>query len=59
MIRRFRDTKPAEGEDRVYIPGDPEREMMEKRKREGIPLIDSVIEGLKEVADKLDISFPS
>jgi len=57
-IRRFRGAKPAEGHDRVYIPGDPEREILEKRKAEGIPLIDSVIEDLKELADKLEIKFP-
>jgi LDH2 family malate/lactate/ureidoglycolate dehydrogenase len=58
-IRRFRDAKPAEGHDRVYIPGDPEREMAEKRKAEGIPLMDSVVEDLKELAEKLGIKSPS
>ena len=57
-IRRFRDAKPAEGHDRVYIPGDPEREMIEKRKREVISLMDSVVEKLKELADKYEIRFP-
>ena len=31
-IRRFRNATPAEGHDRVRIPGDPEREIMGKRK---------------------------
>jgi LDH2 family malate/lactate/ureidoglycolate dehydrogenase len=57
-IRRFRNAKPAEGHDRVIIPGDPEREIMEKRKVEGIPLMDSVVKDLKEIAKKLDITFP-
>ena len=57
-IRRFRDAKPAEGHDRVYIPGDPEREMIEKRKKEGISIMDSVVEELKELADKYGIRFP-
>ena len=57
-IRRFRETRPAKGQDRVYIPGDPEREMIEKRKKEGLPLIDSVVEGLKALAEKLEIRFP-
>jgi len=57
-IRRFRDAKPAEGHERVYIPGDPEREMAEKRKVDGIHLMDSVIEDLKELAKKLGIKFP-
>jgi LDH2 family malate/lactate/ureidoglycolate dehydrogenase len=58
-IRRFRDAKPAKGHDRVYIPGDPEREIMEKRKVEGIPLMDSVIKDLQELSRKLGIRFPS
>jgi LDH2 family malate/lactate/ureidoglycolate dehydrogenase len=57
-IRRFRDAKPAKGQDRVYIPGDPERELMEKRKVEGIPLMDSVIKDLQELGKKLGIKFP-
>ncbi len=57
-IRRFRDAKPAEGHDRVYIPGDPEREMFEKRKIEGIPLMESVVKDLEALGDKLGIKFP-
>ena len=57
-IRRFREAKPADGHDRVYIPGDPEREMVEKRMREGISIMDSVVEELKELAGKYEIPFP-
>jgi LDH2 family malate/lactate/ureidoglycolate dehydrogenase len=58
-IRRFRDAKPSEGHDRVYIPGDPERETVEKRKAAGIHLMDSVIEDLNKLADKLELEFPT
>jgi len=57
-IRRFRNATPAEGYDRVMIPGDPEREIMEKRKVEGIPLMDSVVKDLREIGKKFGIKFP-
>src|SRR5687768_1368930 len=37
-ISRFRKAKTIEGEDRVIIPGDPEREMEELRRSNGIPI---------------------
>ena len=46
-IRRFRSAKPAEGYEKVLIPGDPEREMELVRKTAGIPLLDPVVEDLK------------
>jgi LDH2 family malate/lactate/ureidoglycolate dehydrogenase len=56
-IQRFRSAKPAEGYDKVLIPGDPEREMEIVRMKEGIPLVDSVVADLKEVADKFSLKF--
>jgi len=57
-IRRFRNATPATGFDRVIIPGDPEREIMEIRKVEGIPLMDSVVKDLREIGKKFGIRFP-
>lgn len=57
-ITRFRNTKAAAGK-QVLIPGDPEREMEEKRQRDGIPLNHKVVQDLKEVAKKLDLTFKS
>lgn len=56
-IQRFRSAAPAEGYDKVLIPGDPEREMETIRKKEGIPLVDSVVAELKTVADKFSLKF--
>jgi L-2-hydroxycarboxylate dehydrogenase (NAD+) len=56
-ISRFRAARPAEGYERVLIPGDPEREMEVIRMKEGIPLVDSVVADLQEVADKFSIKF--
>jgi len=56
-IQRFRSATPTPGHERVLIPGDPEREMETIRMKEGIPLVDSVVEDLKLVAQKFAISF--
>ncbi len=56
-IQRFRSAKPAEGFDKVLIPGDPEREMESIRMKEGIPLVDSVEEDLKLIAEKFSLHF--
>lgn len=56
-INRFRSAKPVEGQPRVLIPGDPEREMNAIRLREGIPLNSKVVEDLKELAKKFELKF--
>jgi len=56
-IERFRMAKPDKEHERVLIPGDPEREMEAIRMKEGIPIVDSVVEDLKKVGEKLGIEF--
>jgi LDH2 family malate/lactate/ureidoglycolate dehydrogenase len=56
-ITRFRSAKTVEGEDRVLIPGDPEREIEAIRIKSGIPIMDSVEEELKSLAQKLGVTF--
>lgn len=56
-IERFRLAKPAEGYEKVLIPGDPEREMESMRMKEGIPLEDSVVADLKSVAAKYSLTL--
>ena len=48
-ITRFRNAKPANGLNKVLIPGDPEREMEAIRMSNGIPLVDSVVAELNKV----------
>jgi L-2-hydroxycarboxylate dehydrogenase (NAD+) len=55
-IKRFRAAKPITGQERVLIPGDPERETEQLRSREGIPLVASVVTELQELAGKLQLS---
>lgn len=56
-LRRFRGAKPIEGEEKVLIPGDPEREMQQSRMEHGIPLLQPVAEDLQKLAEKLQLSF--
>ena len=54
-IERFRKAKPAAGYDKVLIPGDPEREMESIRMKEGIPVVESVVDDLKKVGEQFSI----
>src|SRR5687768_16855278 len=49
-IRVFRNTKPASGTNGPLIPGDPEREAEAIRSKEGIPLIQPVVDKLLDIA---------
>lgn len=55
-ITHFREAKPKDINQKVLIPGDPEREMELIRMQEGIPLYPSVQEELKALAQKLSIT---
>jgi L-2-hydroxycarboxylate dehydrogenase (NAD+) len=57
-IRRFREAKTVEGQEKVLIPGDPEREMEAERRSAGIPLLLPVIDDLALVAGKFGIAMP-
>jgi L-2-hydroxycarboxylate dehydrogenase (NAD+) len=51
-IKRFRNAKPVQGEKKVLIPGDPEREMEKERKEKGIPLLEVVVNDLKALGER-------
>src|SRR5262249_27511872 len=54
-IRRFRSAKTVAGEDKVLIPGDPEREMENERLHNGIPVLHAVVEDLSSLGQKFGI----
>lgn len=56
-ITRFRAAKPAEGYEKVLIPGDPEREAEAERRTTGIPLVDSVANDLKMIGEKFGLTL--
>jgi L-2-hydroxycarboxylate dehydrogenase (NAD+) len=58
-ITRFRSAKTVEGQKRVLIHGDPEREMSVTRKANGIPLNPKVIENLKDLAGRFNLKILS
>lgn len=54
-IHRFRNAKPAPGQDKVLVPGDPEREAEAAYLKNGIPIIDAVWKDLKDIGERFDI----
>ncbi len=54
-IQRFRDAKPAAGYEKVLIPGDPERESEMIRMKNGIPLLNAVIEDLNHTGKQFGL----
>jgi LDH2 family malate/lactate/ureidoglycolate dehydrogenase len=57
-IERFRKAKTTEDQEKVLIPGDPEREFEREREIHGIPLLDKVIEDLSDLGKKMGVPFP-
>src|SRR6185369_564996 len=51
-IRRFRSAKTVAGQERVLIPGDPEREAQKDRMENGIPLLSAVVKDLRELGER-------
>jgi len=56
-IETFRASESAEGQPKVLIPGDPEREMEGKTNKEGVDILGPVKKDLVEIAEKLNIEF--
>src|SRR6056297_1536676 len=56
-METFKSSESAEGQPKVLIPGEPEREAEQKSASEGIHLLEPIQKDLKEVADELDIPF--
>jgi LDH2 family malate/lactate/ureidoglycolate dehydrogenase len=56
-IRAFRAATPIAGEEKVLIPGDPERMIEAIRMQEGIPVLDSVVKDLQQLAQRFGIDF--
>ena len=56
-IQRFRSAKTMAGQEKVLIPGDPEREMETDRMKNGIPVLDMVLEDLVKTGEKFSVTF--
>jgi LDH2 family malate/lactate/ureidoglycolate dehydrogenase len=53
--RTHRATRPQPGTGGPLIPGDPEREAEEVRRREGIPLLSPVVDSLREISRRTGV----
>lgn len=56
-IGRFRQAKPTEGNEKVLIPGDPERELEAERRVSGIPLLMPVVEDLRSLGERFGVKL--
>ena len=56
-IQGFRNAKTVPGQDKVLVPGDPEREYELKRRIDGLPLLNQVVEDLQSLSQKFSIPW--
>jgi L-2-hydroxycarboxylate dehydrogenase (NAD+) len=57
LLHALKDSPKADGQDRIYVAGEPEWECEQRRRREGIPLAPGLATQLQEVAAEVAISF--
>ncbi|MDE3125009.1 MAG: Ldh family oxidoreductase [Bacteroidota bacterium] len=55
-IERFRAAKPIDNQQKVLIPGDPERDIEALRMKDGIPLLAPVMNDLNSIAIKFGLA---
>lgn len=58
LIEGLHSVPPADGFDRVRVPGEPEAETLERRRRDGIPIPSGLGGELQELADRHDVPVP-
>jgi LDH2 family malate/lactate/ureidoglycolate dehydrogenase len=49
LIRLMQEAPKADGQERIYIPGEKEFEIAERRRKEGVPVHPKVVETLREI----------
>jgi L-2-hydroxycarboxylate dehydrogenase (NAD+) len=57
LIKELKSTRPIEGQERVYVAGEIEFETARRRAEEGIPLLGSVIKGLRDIGEQLQVTY--
>ncbi|MCC6722493.1 MAG: Ldh family oxidoreductase [Bacteroidia bacterium] len=57
-IERFKKSEPSDNSNSVLIPGEPEYNCYNERIKNGIPIIENVVNDLKEIAFKFNLEHP-
>lgn len=56
-IQGFRSCRTIPGEEKVLVPGDPEREFETERNNNGIPLLEQVVSDLTELGERFGVDL--
>jgi LDH2 family malate/lactate/ureidoglycolate dehydrogenase len=57
LIRDLKATPPIAGQERVYVAGEIEFETAQERAERGIPLMASVLKGLRDVSEQVGVPY--
>jgi LDH2 family malate/lactate/ureidoglycolate dehydrogenase len=57
LLQALKDSPKAEGQDRIYVAGEPEWECEARRRREGIPIAPGLVEQLRAVSADMAVPF--
>lgn len=57
LIRMMKDSPKAVGQERIFIAGEKEFEMADRRRTQGIPLLETVVESLKASGQTVGLPF--
>jgi len=57
LVEWVKSSRKAEGFDEILVAGEPEERTSERRRREGIPIVEPTWEALQETAQGLGVSF--
>jgi L-2-hydroxycarboxylate dehydrogenase (NAD+) len=57
LLQALKDSPKADGQERIYVAGEPEWECEQRRRREGIPLAPGLVTQLREVAAATAVPF--
>jgi len=57
IVHEIKSSSLAEGSQRMYVPGEKEWEIEEKRRREGIPISEEIWKDLKRLSNKYQVPY--
>jgi L-2-hydroxycarboxylate dehydrogenase (NAD+) len=57
LLQALKDSRKAEGQDRIYVAGEPESECEQRRRRDGIPLAPGLVAQLQELSSEVAVPF--